>query len=45
LKVNVAALELLTNAAALELLTNTAALDLETDVSQDISKLERYLAD
>jgi hypothetical protein len=44
---NAAALKLETGAVALKLETNTAALKLETetDVCQEISKQERYLAD
>jgi hypothetical protein len=47
LETDAAALKLETDTAALELETNTSALDLETeiDVSQEISKQERYLAD
>jgi hypothetical protein len=47
LEANIATLKLETDAAALELETNTTALKLETetDVSQEISKQERYSTD
>jgi hypothetical protein len=47
LETNMVALELETNATALELEADTVALELETetDVSQEISKQEQYLAD
>jgi hypothetical protein len=41
----VAALKLETDATALELEADTATLELEIDMSQEISKQERYLAD
>jgi hypothetical protein len=47
LETDATTLKLETDAAALELETDTSALDLETvtDVSQEISKQERYSAD
>jgi hypothetical protein len=47
LETNMVALELETDATALELEADTVALKLETetDVSQEISKQEQYLAD
>jgi hypothetical protein len=47
LETSAAALELEMDAAALELEPNAAALDLEmeTNVPQELSKQERYLAD
>jgi hypothetical protein len=46
-EMDAAALELETNVTALELEANTTALklEIETDVSQEILKQERYLAD
>jgi hypothetical protein len=41
----VAALKLETDATALELEADTATLELEIDMSQEISKQERYLTD
>jgi hypothetical protein len=41
----VAALKLETDATALELEADTTTLELEIDMSQEISKQERYLTD
>jgi hypothetical protein len=42
---DVAALKMETDATALELEADTATLELEIDMSQEISKQERYLTD